>query len=225
MMSSTGRQSTPPQHPNHLVVDPLVKRSIIQACRFGPAYLATVRCLGTPRFRNPMAQDLGCLLDVDPSVEAWECLPFGVTLEDPTGKQRRHVPDFLVSRTDGSTVLVDAIPVPESENSIAGFCTTGRAEQGYEQILETQIRGGPRLSNAKELLRYAGVRISLSERIHFMAMLDERGPVAISECLRGCRSATDPIALIAVLTLRRLIDMDLDQAPIGPETVIRRLHD
>ena len=225
MMSSTDRRPAPFDTSKPTVIDPLMKRAIAEARQFGAGPVATVRCQGAPRFRTQLARDLGCLFDVDPDVEAWECLPGAVTLAGTTGKRRRHVPDFRVSRSDGSTVLMDTIPASGSKGGIAGLHAIDLLDERYEQASEVDIRTEPRLSNARELLRYAGVQVSLSDRIRFLAMLDEYGPTPISECLRGCRGSTDPIAMIAVLTLRRFIDMDLDEAPIGPETVIRRLRD
>lgn len=224
MMSSTDRRTAPLATSKSSATDRIMKRAITDARQFGPGSLPTVRCQGTPRFRTQLARDLGCLLDVDPDVAAWECLPCAVTLSGSTGKRQRHVPDFRVWMSDGSTVLMDAIPISGSVSGITGLQAIDLAADRYEQMPEHDIRIEPRLSNARELLRYAGVQVSLSDRIRFLAVLDEYGPTPISECLRGCRSATDPIAMIAVLTLRRFIDMDLAEAPIGPETVIRRLR-
>ncbi len=225
MMSSTDRRTTPPAYSNTADTDPLVKRAMNEAREFGAGSPATVRCQGTPLFRSGLVRDLSCLLEVDPGVETWECLPFAIMLESTSGERRRHVPDFRVLRSDGSTMLIDALPAAGFKNRMAGLQAIDLADQRYEQVPEHSIRIEPRLSNAKELLRYAGVQVSLSDRVRFLAMLDEYGPTPISECLRGSRSAIDPITMIAVLTLRRFIDMDLDEAPIGPETVIRRLHD
>jgi hypothetical protein len=54
----------------------------------------TVRCDGRRMFRHRAARDFGCLLDVDPSVISWTCLP--MVLRHPQGT---HVPDFAVTRT------------------------------------------------------------------------------------------------------------------------------
>lgn len=225
MMASTFRRTTPTAFSNTAETDPLVKRAMTDARGFGPGSPATVRCQGAPQFRSQLARDLGSLLDVDPDIETWECLPFAILLESISGERQRHVPDFRVLRSNGSALLLDALPVFGGKSRMTGYQAVDLADERYEQVAEHSIRTEPRLSNAKELLRYAGYQVSLSDRVRFLATLDEYGPTPISECLRGCRSATDPIAMIAVLTLRRFIDMDLDEAPIGPETVIRRLHD
>lgn len=224
-MSSPDRRPAPLDTSKPTASDRLVKSAIAEARHFGAGSLATLRCQGTPRFRSQLARDLGCLLDLDRNVEAWECLPCVVTLAGTTGKRRRHVPDFRMFRSDGSTVLMDAVPASVARSAVAGLNATDLVTERYEQVPEGEIRREPRLSNARELLRYARVQVSLSDRVRLLTALEECGPTSIAELLRGCRSSTDPIALIAVLTLRRFIEMDLDEAPVGPETVIRRLRD
>ena len=60
----------------------------------------TVRCAGTPLFRNQLARDLGCFLDVDPDVGEWSCLPLVLR----NGGQS-HVPDFWVAGGQGAWLM------------------------------------------------------------------------------------------------------------------------
>lgn len=73
---------------------------------------ATVYCHGTPMFRSRAARDIGCLLDVDPDVQAWECQ----RLELRVGN-RHHAPDFLVTYIGGVQWLLDASDEQETPQS------------------------------------------------------------------------------------------------------------
>jgi hypothetical protein len=187
------------------------------ALSFGPR--GTVRCRGEPLFRNQAARDLGCLLDVDPGVASWTCLP--TVLAYGTGM---HVPDFAVERSDG-TVLVDA--VPRDAKSPPDWVPDVARDLGYryETFRECDLHEGFRLGNARDLLRYANHRISLGDRVRLLTLLDEHGPMPLSVCMQVIRDGRDPIGTIAAMALRRFVEMDLDDGRIGPETRVSRFHD
>lgn len=65
--------------------------------------LATLKCEGTAFFRSQGARDLACLLDVNPAVTAWTCMP--LSLETAADK---HVPDFGVFVASGNRCFFDA---------------------------------------------------------------------------------------------------------------------
>jgi hypothetical protein len=134
----------------------------------------TVRCRGVPLFRNQAARDLGCLLDVDPDVESWTCLP--TVLAYGTGM---HVPDFAVERSDGK-VLVDAVS-PDTKSPPPDWVSDVARDLGYryEAFSECDLREGFRLDNARDLLRYANYRISLGDRVRLLTLLEEQGPMPI----------------------------------------------
>jgi len=78
-----------------------------------------------------------------------------------------------------------------------------------------------RLRNARDLLRYARYEASLDDRVRLLAALDENGSLAVVETLSVFRSVP-PIAGLASLILARIITIDLDDALIGPESIVRR---
>jgi hypothetical protein len=176
------------------------------AVRFYP--LQTVRCIGPAAFRSQAARDYACLLDVDDDVVEWSCL---VQLE-----YRGHVrdADFIVKRTSSDTVV--DILTAESDIPWTKVPTGFRHE-----IVDPQEFPKVRLQNAKDLVRYAGNRVTLSDRVRLLAALDDQGSLSVAECLCVFRD-TQPIAGIAKLLLQRFIEVDLDVAPIGPETQVRR---
>ncbi|MGO7334457.1 hypothetical protein [Rhizobium leguminosarum] len=176
----------------------------------------TVRCSADTMFRSRSARDLGCILDVDPNVVAWLCLP--MEFETEVGP---HVPDFLVDYEDGTRILVDVVEddgeLPELKEgaALAGF--------RYRGIHRSEIESGYRLANARDMLRYANTRTPLNDRIRMLSVLDEVGSLTVAESLNVFREV-QPMTGVSWMALHRLITVELDEAMIGPETIIRRFQ-
>lgn len=174
---------------------------------------ATVRCAGTPAFRSQLARDLACLLDVDDRVAAWSCLSFGVYVEDSI-----HVFDFMVDHIDGTREFLDSV---EFAGDPAVTETMACMRRRHRFLSSLEIRSGYRLQNAKDILRFAGYRTPLNDRVRFLAALDEAGSMTVAEAFHVFREV-QPLTGIAWMTLQRFILMDLDNGLIGPDTVVRR---
>lgn len=186
------------------------KQSSPSTTEFFP--LHTVRCDGPAVFRNQLARDIGCLLDVDDDVTKWSCATVELMMDDIS-----HVPDFFVERVDGF-VLIDASTRGTSSNFIEEMA----AKAGYRyQSLSRADFSIIRLRNAKDLLRYARYSVNLDDRIRVLAALEECGTMTLSECLSVFRT-TQPVPAFASMVLQRFISIDLDEALIGPETTVRR---
>ena len=194
----------------------VARRAQAMECVYRPR--GTVRCAGKPAFRSQLARDLGCLLDLDGGVDRWSCLPAVLREGDD-----EHLPDFL-ARRGREHVLIDAVAGPSDMPH--GWVQEAAADRGclYEAWGAERIRNGYRLANAKDLLRYAGWDCPLGDRVRLLAGLDEAGSLAVAECLSAFRE-TRPIAGLAALVLRRFVSIELDEAPIGPETQVRRWRD
>jgi len=187
-------------------------RAEAEAVSFHPR--GTVRCAGTPLFRSQLARDLGCLLDVDPEVEEWSCLPLVLR-----SGGRSHAPDFLVSGGQGTCLLDAAETAPEP------WVEEVARREGFRYGWKSadEIRAGARLANARDLLRYARWHCPLGDRVRLLAALDEHGSMTVAECMRAFREAP-PIAGLSSLILHRFVEIDLDDSRIGPETQVRRIH-
>jgi hypothetical protein len=173
----------------------------------------TVRCSGEPMFRSQLARDLGCLLDVDRHVVAWLCLPIEIKAE-----YGPHVPDFMVDYEDSTRMFMDAV---EDEGSPDITEAAAIAGVHHRFMCREAIEAGFRLHNARDLLRYANHRTPLNDRVRILAVLDEVGSLNIGECLNIFREIP-PMTGIAWMVLNRMITVDLDEAVIGPESVLRR---
>ncbi|WFU49156.1 hypothetical protein [Sinorhizobium terangae] len=178
----------------------------------------TVRCSDDlPAFRNQLARDLGCLLDVDEAVAAWCCRPSGMdrVLLDTGWKGSR--PDFLVTYADGQQFYLHATEGPgDPEVTEAAACRGMR----HRFVEAADIRAGPRLQNAQDLLRYAHVRAPLGDRMRILAALEQEGFASVADCMGLFREA-NPMAGLASLILNRFVAIDLDVELIAPHTEVR----
>ncbi|MBB2715654.1 UNVERIFIED_ORG: hypothetical protein GGD48_000869 [Rhizobium etli] len=176
---------------------------------------ATVKCDGVKTYRSQTARDVACLLDIDPQVVSWHCMPMPLPGLD-------HVPDFEVVDEDGCVNFIDAPDRPIAPHQT----TIVEAARGlgavYRVMPRTEIYRGFRLRNAVDLLRYGNVIVPLGDRLRLLAALDEHGSLAMGECLKAFQE-TRPVAGLASLILQQYVEVDFDAGPFGPETSVRRI--
>jgi hypothetical protein len=156
---------------------------------------------------------LGCLLDLDPDVESWKCQPIELEVGNFV-----HSPDFLVTYASGAQWLLDA-----NDAGIDPDVTEAAALRGFSHryVGREEREAGYRLRNARDLLRYGNFRCPLGDRIRVIAALDEVGSFTVAEGLGLFREGL-PMAGLASLILQRLLSLELDDALIGPDTIVRR---
>ncbi|MDK1386572.1 hypothetical protein QN224_14270 [Sinorhizobium sp. 8-89] len=125
--------------------------------------------------------------------------------------------------TDGHWWMLDAFDrkLPTEAAAIAEAAT--QLSHRYRVVDRSEIYDGFRLRNAADLLRYAGHNVPLGDRVRLLAVLDEHGSLSFADCLRVLRE-TQPIAALASLILQGLVEVELDDALIGPETMVRRIR-
>ena len=188
----------------------LARRRASSIRRFGPS--GTVFCLGRPIFRSQLARDLGLLLDLDRSVAEWSCLPQIVEFADADGEIVDRVPDFLVVDGDGRPRFVDA--------GAAGL-TPIDPSVVLEAIPQNEIRREPALSNARDMMRYARRVVPLADRVRLLAWLEEASPITLIEAASAMRESSEPVGAVIALALKRVVSIEWQDAPIGPETPVR----
>lgn len=181
--------------------------------------LPTLKCLGKPLFRSRQARDLACILDINPDVATW-------TAPGPTLKVGLcgHTPDFRVADYDGGVRFLDAADRVLAVD-MERIKRAARDQQASYRLLAVDevYDHGFRLRNARDLLQYANVTVSLADRLRLLALLDQEGSLTMSDCLSAIRNR-EPVAAIASLILQRFVDVELDGALIGPETMVRRIR-
>lgn len=172
-----------------------------------------VRCVGPIILNSPLARDIACLLDLDPTVSSWTCRTFSFSQS-----YDNHKPDIVAER-DNDILVIDAVAKAPPPTWIADAVR----DQGYSYRAMTRGDVDPtQLKNAKDLLRYSGTDVGLGDRVRLLAGLEEHGSLPVSECLSAFRE-TPPIAGLASLVLQRIVEIDLDSL-IGPETQVRRFR-
>lgn len=180
--------------------------------------MATVKCDGPPVFRSQAARDAACLFDVNPSITSWRCMPLSLDYDGGV-----HVPDFGIVDDDGGRLLIDApdrvLPTDIAELEVPAFRYGAR----YRRLLAEEVYDGPRLQNAKDLLRYGGTVLTLGDRLRLLAVLEEHGNLTVAECLTVF-TETKPVAGLAQMILRGFVEVDLDTELLGPETMVRRIR-
>lgn len=177
-----------------------------------------VRCRGDALFRTKAARDAACLFDLDASIVGWSCLPDVIVRN-----RQHHVPDFAVERASG-LAFVDVIPAvgppPPKWTAMAAEAMGYR----YETIAEASFNDDFRLRNARDLLRYAAYDVALGDRVKLLAFLDEHGPAPLATCMSVLQNLRDPVGSIAYLALRMFVEIELDHAPLGPDSIVSRLR-
>lgn len=197
--------------------------SVVRAARGRGSFqlfhpIATVKAIGRTQYRSQVARDLACLFDVNVAVRSWTCMPMSL---DVGGAP--HVPDFAINNVEGAPTLLDA---PDRVGSIdeAGVTAAAAAlSMRYRLVDHDELYDGPRLRNAKDLIRYADHVATLGDRIRVLACLDEQGSLTMAETLQLIRESK-PMAALAHMILTQLVEVDMDEALFAPETVVRRIR-
>ena len=184
--------------------------------RFRP--FGTVRCSNPSYFRNQLARDLGCLLDVDDDVAGWCCRPFGLDLALRDIEWKGPPPDFMATYSNGREVYLH---VTEDSGDPAVTEAAACRQLRHRFVAGAEIRSaGHRLRNAKDLLRYANYQTPLGDRIRLLAALEQEGSATVAECLSVFREVA-PVAGLSSLILNRFVAVDLDAGLLSPHTVVR----
>ncbi len=195
---------------------PRTSRNSASIGTFSP--VATIKCDGPVMFRSQAARDAACLLDVNPSIIFWRCMPVSLDCGRAV-----HVPDFGVVNNDGGRMLIDAPDrvLPIDADGIAAAAE--RAGLRYRRLLVDEVYEGARLHNTKDLLRYGGTVLALGDRLRLLAVLEEHGNLTVTQCLT-IFAETKPVAGLAQMILRGFVEVDLDTELLGPETLVRRIR-
>jgi len=175
----------------------------------------TLKCVGVPLYRSQSARDYACLLDLDPEVLGWQC--FTNLFADDT-IDRKFTIDFIVETKHDCTMVEIWEKSPGDTFWVRDAAT--RAGYSYQAVCMPEIRKQPRLQNAKDLIRYAGYDAPLGDRIRLSAALGDMGSMTLAECLVAVRDGR-PMQTMAALILQGHVEVDLDEALLGSDTIVR----
>ena len=133
------------------------------------------------------------------------------------------MPDFHVVYSDGRNRFLDSPDRADRLDQTLLQSIISATGATYGLLSVSEVYDGFRLQNAKDLLRYGHVVAPLGDRLRLLGALDENGSLTFTECLAAFQESR-PVPGLASLILRGYVEVDLDEAPIGPETVVRRIR-
>lgn len=171
-----------------------------------------IRCVGRFVARDQLARDVACLLEFEDEVSSWNCRSLHLRHGFDT-----YSPDFVAERPS-DILVIDVVgqrrPPPWVAEAVAleGFTYRTMSRGDIDPI---------RLKNCKDLIQCSGGEVSLGDRVRLLSALDDQSSLTLAESLTVFRDTT-PIRGLANMAVGRFIEIDLDTALIGPETVVRR---
>ncbi|MBW8298710.1 MAG: hypothetical protein K0M60_03825 [Hydrogenophaga sp.] len=178
----------------------------------------TLKCVGQPLFRNQYARDYACILDLDPEVISWKCMPAAIVNDSNAARPRWWHVDFAVE-TSTEALLVD---IWQTTTGGPTWLPRVAERMGYRlQNLSLHEIDPILLQNAKDLMRYVGSEVPLGDRVRVLAALDEIGSLTFAESLSVIRESM-PMHSIVALIISGILEVDLSLALLGPDSVVRR---
>lgn len=180
--------------------------------------LPSLKCKGQPFFRSKVVRDVACILDLNPDVANW-CTP----APELASEALPHTPDFLVFDHEGNVRFIDA---PDRQVTMSDVDLLSAAlGQGasYRRMSNEELYDGFRVQNAKDLLQYVNIHVTLADRLRLLAVLDQEGSLTMSDCFGIVRHG-EPVAVVASMILHGFLEVDLDEKLISPETFVRRIR-
>ena len=83
------------------------------------------------------------------------------------------------------------------------------------------IRREPLFSNTRAVWHYERFVVSVHNRLRIAATLAEDGPQSILELEERARPTCDIIGAVCALACEALVELDIDDIPLGPRTMVR----
>lgn len=90
------------------------------------------------------------------------------------------------------------------------------------RVTTAEIRREPRASNCRTVWACRHRRVSVDDWVRLLDVLGEEGPMALSRAAAEMRFAGGAISAVLALACTDLIEIDLESALLGPETLVRR---
>ncbi|QDG93268.1 hypothetical protein NIBR502774_12585 [Rhizobium sp. NIBRBAC000502774] len=179
---------------------------------------STLKCLGEPLFRNKHSRAYACLLDLDPDVITWKCMPEAIVNDSNAARPRWWHVDFAVETSEEALI----VNIWQTSTGGPGWLPGVVDRMGYRLQQVSMLDLDPvRLQNAVDLMRYVGSEVPLGDRVRLLAALDEVGTLTLAESLSVIRESR-PMHSVASLILSGILEVDLSEALLGPDSVVRR---
>jgi hypothetical protein len=83
------------------------------------------------------------------------------------------------------------------------------------------IRRQPRFANANLVWTYRLHPVGITLRMRVLGLLADDGPMSLARLLSSVRSDRDPTPAVMAMACSDLLEIDLVNCPLGPETIVR----
>lgn len=182
------------------------------------------------RFESMTEMDQAILLEHDPTVLEYYDHPFPIIASFPDGTQHQYIPDFLVVRTTGKTIIEckpDAFVDDEAtrQQRTIGEAWAAATHHQFLLVTDKDLKTGPRLINVKLLWRYRLLRVPPSHLVRCLSYLDahlEGVPLGkLAAQISEPEAPLDQACLIYNLLFHHKLEADLEQ-PLTVESLIKR---
>jgi hypothetical protein len=190
----------------------MIQRSVLTG---RPESFASVKTTTAIPAAQGLVRDALVQATLDPQVDAIEFHPTAVV-----AAQTIDVDAIVLVRNDGrfhlDVVAARRLRTLEQE----GLFLLALQDLGLTSIVMTsqEIMSEPRFSNSRLIWRHQGHSVPVELRIHVLRRLACEGPAPLGLLLKEIRGESDPGAALFAMACANLIEIDMAQRPIGPET-------
>jgi len=168
--------------------------------------------------RCALVRDALVQTSFDPAVRSIEFIPTARVGATPVDL------DAIVIHRDNGRFYLDVVtarPLRDVEDE--GLVLIALQDLGLAPITLTvaDITREPRFANSRLVWSYRLHPVGISLRTRILQILGDDGPMALSRLLAAARSERDPSPAVMALACSDLIELDLVNAPLGPQTIAR----
>ncbi len=170
--------------------------------------------------RCPLVRDALVQASLDPAVRSIEFIASARVDQTPI-----DLGAIVLVRDDGR-YLLDVVPArPLRDIEEEGLVLIAVAHLGLTPLVLTaaEIRREPRFANCNLTWAYRLHPVGVSLRLQILQVLADDGHMPLSRLLPAIRSDRDPGPAVLALACADLVELDLNSAPLGPQTIARAL--
>jgi hypothetical protein len=136
----------------------------------------------------------------------------------------RVVLDAVVLGDDSGRTLVEftdlAVP-PDIDQAGLKLLAVDELNLAVRSVTAAEIRREPRATNARMVWACRGRRVHVDDRVRLLDLLDEEGPMSLSRAAVAMQFARGAIAAVLAMACSDLLEIEIDDAPLGPQTRVR----
>ncbi|MEW6451367.1 MAG: hypothetical protein AB1490_11990 [Pseudomonadota bacterium] len=168
---------------------------------------------------SPLLGDALIQASLDPKISRIELIAVG-----PTGARPHPLEIVAFHACDGRRLALDLADEESPRDvDVYGLFLVTAEELGLEllQRSRSDIRREPLFANCGMVWSHVNHRVAIGDRIRIMQMLAEEGPLRIGDIIKNGTYRTDPSAALMALACHDVVELDLGEAALGPDTQAR----